>query len=348
MLDALKQEDYYWNIGFYALVAAGVGHLFFIPLFFFLDATILAFINIFSVLVYFYALFYAGLEAIQTKDDKFIGWLIYIELLTHGIAASYYLGLESGFYYYIYFLAITPFFTLSYSPQIRVLRLIGIVFISIFLNIYLNNHIPPIVLNETLLSFMGNVNLFVFLFTASVLSYLYTLNSNTYQKRLLHYSIIDPLTELYNRRYLMNRAEQEMAQSLREHKDISLLVIDIDNFKNINDTYGHTAGDQVIIKVAQTLMSTMRPENIIARWGGEEFVILLPNCNAKDLEKIASRLLSAIRKEITTYKKQEILITVTIGGATLDEKKESFSQFISKADKALYKGKENGKNCFNI
>ena len=345
ILEALKHEDYYWNIGFYALLVAGITHLLFIPLFFFLNIPVLALVNILSVAIYFYSIFYLGLDAIRSKNDKFIGWLVYGELLTHGILASYYLGLESGFHYYIYVLAFLPFFTFNYSVFIRTIRLIGIIATSILLNTYLNNYSPPVVINEQYLSFIGNLNLLVFLLIASGLSYLYTLSANAHQNNLLHYSTIDSLTELYNRRYLISIVKREMKQSVRVHKDISLLIIDIDYFKKINDTYGHTIGDSVIINLARTLKSTVRPENIVSRWGGEEFVILLPNCNAEELTIVATRLRLEIAQIVTLYNEEEISITVTIGGATL-LKDESFDQFISRADKALYRGKEKGRNCY--
>jgi len=162
-----------------------------------------------------------------------------------------------------------------------------------------------------------------------------------------HLSMIDQLTNLPNRRSFDDRLNMEWKLSIREQTPISLLMIDLDNFKVLNDTYGHQQGDHVLQKVGEVLpKSFRRPGDFAARWGGEEFVVLLPNTHLDGALELAEKIRTDIEKmQVKTANGQEIKVTLCVGINSLTPGNEtSIDAFISNADKALYKAKDAGRN----
>lgn len=151
----------------------------------------------------------------------------------------------------------------------------------------------------------------------------------------------DPLTGLTNRRHLEERLDTEMSAARRHSRPLAALMTDIDHFKSINDTYGHDAGDKVLVKVAQALQSTCRKEDIVARYGGEEFIVILPDSPAAATLECAER----IRKTIQDIRHPGIdrLVTASFG-ATLFLVTDSQESLIKRADTGLYEAKESGRN----
>lgn len=347
IFNTLKKENFYWTIGFYALMAAGLTHISFIFIFMYLDIYPLVFLNILSVFIYFYSIFGLGLKTIESKDDSIIGWLVYFELIIHGVMATYYLGLESGFQYYIYTLVFLPFFTSSYSAFIRFLRIVVVILIAILLEVWGVKNQAYITLDSTTLYILHMSNLFIFLFIMGVLSYLYVRSSEEDNNKLLNQNNLDFLTKLFNRRYIINASEQYLDIYATEGTKFALLMLDIDYFKHINDTYGHTCGDDVLIHLSTLLKQSLRSSTIISRWGGEEFLILLSDTNKADLQIIAERLRMYIENSTLVCDDKSIKITVTLGGTVL-EQNETFNQLLIRADNALYQGKRNGRNQVSI
>jgi diguanylate cyclase (GGDEF)-like protein/PAS domain S-box-containing protein len=155
----------------------------------------------------------------------------------------------------------------------------------------------------------------------------------------------DSLTELYNRRYFTEHAEREFYRAKRHLRIVSLISIDIDHFKNINDSYGHPAGDKVLISVAKCLIPCIRQEDILARIGGEEFSILLPETTLKSAKVVAERIrLNQSNLSIEGEWKGEIKLTVSIGVTCIKFEDDTFDDFFTRADKALYQAKALGRN----
>jgi len=343
ILQRLKNENFYWTIGFYVLVLAGSTHFLFILLFIYLDIPQLIIVNILSVIIYLYCIFGLALKAIDTKDDSLIGWLAYVELVGHALLATYFIGLESGFQYYMYTLAAIPFFVWTYKPIVRLIRFTGIIFFAVLIEYIGNNYSPVIVIDNTDITFLYYMNLIFTFMIVSGISYFHTANANIYQKLLLNQSNKDPLTKLFNRRYVDDFFEKKIA-STSSHKGIfGLLLIDIDFFKKINDTYGHKCGDKVLIELSKVLNNNLRNSTIVSRWGGEEFLVILENTNKDELLYVGERLRSVIEKS-TMIEEKGIKITITLGGASLTKEDETFDMLLARADNALYKGKENGRN----
>jgi len=159
-------------------------------------------------------------------------------------------------------------------------------------------------------------------------------------------AITDGLTKLYNRRFFMNQLTQEMERSRRYQNPLSLLMIDIDNFKNYNDTNGHPAGDTVLENVAQLFLKTVRKTDYVTRYGGEEFAILLPETPLEYATLVGEKLRRTI--EIFPFENEEAQpggnLTISVGVAEQSKELNSHEDFVIKADEALYKSKESGKN----
>lgn len=166
---------------------------------------------------------------------------------------------------------------------------------------------------------------------------------------LQHQSTRDPLTQLYNRRYLMEAFERELSRSLRSKRSVSLLVIDIDNFKRYNDTHGHDAGDHVLREFGATMRKAIRASDIACRYGGEEFVILLPESAVTDAEKCANELRKKVAGMALEYRGLQLgQITISIGVGTFPDHGNRVDIVLAGADSALYRAKAQGRDCVVI
>lgn len=155
----------------------------------------------------------------------------------------------------------------------------------------------------------------------------------------------DPLTRLYNRRYFDLAANKLLASASYNAEVSSLIIIDIDCFKQTNDTYGHLFGDKVIQQVADITKSLCRQQDIVARYGGEEFIILMPQIDAKTAFIVAERIRKKLAKtSVQLNQEQFVNFTVSIGVSEIKAEETCLDDCISRADKALYKGKKNGRN----
>lgn len=156
-------------------------------------------------------------------------------------------------------------------------------------------------------------------------------------------AMTDPLTGLGNRRFITEKVNEEISRCRRVAMTFSLMIADIDYFKKINDTYGHECGDYVLQSVANALKNGIRNIDDVARWGGEEFLFLLPDTNADGAIIVGERLRQAIEQLPLIYQDQSITVTMTFGVSEYDQS-GSMDQTVKTADHALYTGKETGKN----
>jgi diguanylate cyclase (GGDEF)-like protein len=157
-------------------------------------------------------------------------------------------------------------------------------------------------------------------------------------------AITDPGTGLYNRRKFLELADQEFNRSTRYARSLSAIMIDIDHFKIVNDTFGHSIGDQVLIQLAQVCSTGVRQVDILARYGGEEFMVLLPETNAQEAAVIAERLRFSTEATSFTTTAGPLHITISLGVAELDKSCESLNELVDRADFAQYASKDAGRN----
>lgn len=161
--------------------------------------------------------------------------------------------------------------------------------------------------------------------------------------RIHHLAITDSLTSVYNRRYFFESIEEDFQKARREHRHFSVLLIDLDYFKNINDTFGHLAGDRVLKAVAECCQQSVRHKDII-RWGGEEFLIILKDTPKEGAIVVAERLRHHIEEISIPTDRGIAKVTASIGVATLDDDCPDLDTFMAKADSALYSAKAKGRN----
>lgn len=156
----------------------------------------------------------------------------------------------------------------------------------------------------------------------------------------------DPLTGLANRRYFVEALEQEVDRVTRAGDMALLLMIDIDHFKRVNDTYGHSAGDRVIQAVAQSLQDSVRPMDTVARYGGEEFAVILPSCQPGFGAQVAERIRASVAQTPVPLDSGEMLrVTVSCGGAYAPQwLRFHAAAWIERADAQLYRAKAEGRN----
>ncbi|WP_321530723.1 diguanylate cyclase [uncultured Desulfuromonas sp.] len=162
---------------------------------------------------------------------------------------------------------------------------------------------------------------------------------------LLNLSSTDSLTQLYNRRVLMRTLRKEFQRQIRTEESFSLLMVDVDHFKNINDRYGHLNGDTVLINLARMLRSYLRPYDVPTRFGGEEFALILPNTNMECAREVAERLRLAAKELRFSGEIRDLEITISIGVTTCPaDGVEEEDDLLRLADEALYAAKEAGRD----
>lgn len=150
----------------------------------------------------------------------------------------------------------------------------------------------------------------------------------------------DQLTGLYNRHYLVEMAHHKVSRALRHHEPLSVMMMDIDHFKAVNDNHGHPAGDAILIAVAKQINALCRSDDVVARYGGEEFVVLLDQCDHITAQQKADK----IRAALEVLNPCDIAITMSIGVAQLQAHDVDFDGCLKRADLALYQAKEQGRN----
>ncbi|WP_319532363.1 sensor domain-containing diguanylate cyclase [uncultured Cohaesibacter sp.] len=158
-------------------------------------------------------------------------------------------------------------------------------------------------------------------------------------------TLTDPLSGIGNRRYADITLESFEAGFRNKGIPFGVIIVDVDNFKNINDTWGHKVGDQVIQTVAKTLSAALRPRDIACRWGGDEYVVLIPNATQEGIDVIGRRLVHLIKESWINLEKEVITFSASIGGA-LSQTGDTQGSVMERADRQLYLSKESGRNCF--
>ena len=241
---------------------------------------------------------------------------------------------------------------------IFITTLVSIIFSNILVYIFETLYSPPLassdIIGTTLISGLAS------LLASSIIFYQNFLVSKTKadmenvnrrllnaQKKLRKQANTDSLTGLFNRRSYFLSMKKEISRYERQQRPFSLLLMDIDHFKKVNDSFGHSRGDVVLQKLAKILQETAREQDIVARTGGEEFSILLPEAKKEEAKVMAERIRETVSKSEMGSQEIEIQITISIGVAEILPG-EDVDAIYNRADLALYRAKAKGRNCVEL
>jgi diguanylate cyclase (GGDEF)-like protein len=165
-----------------------------------------------------------------------------------------------------------------------------------------------------------------------------------YHEEIYRMTIIDGLTQVHVKRYLLESLDKELMRARRHQRDLSFLMLDIDHFKKINDVHGHLAGDYVLKEVARLIQQRIRRDEVLARYGGEEFAVILPETTLEGARALAEGLREKIEQSRFVFQGETIRVTISIGAAILIEDHRTSLDLIKKADEKLYEAKRGGRN----
>jgi diguanylate cyclase (GGDEF)-like protein len=328
----------FWRLMHQVALVAGATHVMFLGLFYGLGATTLAWVNLGSVL-----LFAASYVCLRVRRNLAATVLVLIEILVHAVLAVRAIGWDSGFHYYL--LVVVPIVVIS-KVRWALLKpaLIGLMMTVYMVMDYAMRDLPPLhLLDARTLSGLRYFNISVTFLLLAYLSGLYLRLVNKAEEQLRVLATTDPLTQLLNRRSLLERADYEIKQRQRHPQPLAFVLADIDHFKSINDQHGHAAGDAVLTAVSQALRQTVREQDSVARWGGEEFLILMPQATMEAASAVAERLRASVAAVEVPIEGQRIQVTMTFGVSTW-RPNEMVDTAIIRADVALYQGKQAGRN----
>ncbi len=335
----------FYNTASNVSILAFIAHTGFILLFLWLRIPLLVYFNLFSVILY-------GVCYLLIRKGFFFYSMAIggTEIVLHAVLTLQLIGINSGFQYYM--LIIIPFLflcpLLGMGIKVAASFLLGGFFLGF--RLFSSLHPPQYILSPNLLFYMDNMNILIVFLAIVIMTYSYSKTANTSAQKLRKtnsalskLASTDPLTGLPNRRAMAQLLNTEISRFNRSNNTFVLILCDIDNFKIINDTYGHDCGDAILTQLSHLMLEHLRRQDIVSRWGGEEFLILLPESDLDAGKHVAEKLRNEISIKVFTYEHTSIQITMTFGISLYDHTEET-KEVIKRADRALYEGKLRGKN----
>jgi diguanylate cyclase (GGDEF)-like protein len=166
-----------------------------------------------------------------------------------------------------------------------------------------------------------------------------------YHEEIYRLTTVDGLTQIFNKRYFAEALDREIARASRYRRELSLVMFDLDHFKEVNDSHGHLAGDAVLKTLAHTIKTRIRTEDIFARYGGEEFAIILPEIDGHNAHQFAEKIRRIVETTDFIFEATKIPVTISMGVATLDLEEPAAVALIKRSDERLYEAKAAGRNC---
>ncbi|MFK7964502.1 MAG: GGDEF domain-containing protein [Burkholderiaceae bacterium] len=315
-------------------------NLFWMGLLFALGSTPLAIYSGFAIVVY--GICY---RLLLLRYNRLVLTIIWVEVITHVIFGTLLLGPESAAHFFL-FLCIPG--VLASSAQRREWLQVGAV-IGLFFTLegiaIIYGPLAPLSFEATKLIAWFNYLAVFAIFCALTANYRNLVARA--ERKLLDTAMTDSLTGVSNRTHFNRRAADETARARRAGQQIAILLADIDHFKKVNDEFGHELGDVALKHVAEVIRLSLRETDVLARWGGEEFLVMLPESSLREAKQTAERMLKSVEASPLSASNQSVLLTISIGVALVDLN-APINQSIVRADLALYKSKASGRNCATV
>ncbi len=345
--DSFLTAYYRFNFVFnYTAIFRAIIHSLLIIFFIIIDIKELALYNLLSSLSWY--LIYRINRKGYSKIAVSIG---YIEVTLHSALGLFFLGWASGFHYFL-LNTITVLFYMPYLKKSKIIiPLLSTLLYILFFNLFYSAT-PVYILNSSVLNILYYFNIIITFAMLSVLANLFNIAAKKSEnklkeqnKKLKSVASTDHLTGLVNRRSMINVIEKSIINYEDSNIPFSLIIADIDDFKRINDLYGHNHGDRALKAIANLLKNNLRKNDTLARWGGEEFLILLSETTYQEACIVANKLKDSLSAFQHSYLDETENLSMTFG---ISQFKGDLDRCISEADKALYKGKKDGKDCVVI
>ncbi|WP_256713503.1 MULTISPECIES: GGDEF domain-containing protein [Marinobacter] len=332
-----ERRPQFWQVAKRCCQIAATVDVAFFFLFHLLGSPILAWVNVVSVTMYVVAY-----RALARKQNGLAMSLIWAEVIIHAGLGVLLIGWESGFHYFL--LMFIPALFVSMALRTAVIFLVALwsYYITLYLVMWVIEPLQPIAPGALLAVYLFNLSVVFAMF--SYLSFFYLTMVTTANRKLRRMATTDSLTALFNRRQMTELAEKELARFQRTGRPVAFLVLDIDHFKAINDRHGHEVGDRVLIEVANLIKAQLRTQDLISRWGGEEFLAVLPDTGLDSAQASAERMRKALlAHDWLATTGESIDLTISAGASEL-RPGDNLNSAISRADRALYRSKEGGRN----
>lgn len=332
-----SRRPQFWRVARRCCQLAAIVDIAFFGIFLALGSPILAWVNVISVAMYAWAFYAFG------RHQNALGtWLVWTEVLAHAALGILLIGWDSGFHYYLLMFIPALAVTMTMRYAVVTLVLLWLYYVGLYV---ISLYYPPLqpIAPQALIG-VNIFNLSIVFAMFSYLGFFYVRTVSSASRELTRLASTDSLTLLHNRRHLTELTEAEITRSERYDKPLSVLLIDIDHFKLINDLFGHLKGDQVLQHLAKLIRLELRQHDLIGRWGGEEFLIVLPETDIDTAEQVAERIREAISGfNWSDNLKKDMTVTLSVGVSQLAPN-ETLNRIINRADKALYISKSCGRN----
>jgi diguanylate cyclase (GGDEF)-like protein len=311
-----------------------VAHAGFIPLFALAGQPGLAAFNVLSVATW------VGAWLVNQRGRSTVAmWMITLEVALHAVVAVLRLGWDSDFQYYL--IPLIPFMMFNDRARTSVVSVASGLVLAIFVSLFWLGP-AEVALPPAFVAFRY-ANLVIPFLMLGLLSYYFRLASTAVERKMTEIARTDPLTGLLNRRHMEERLAEEAALHRARGTVFSVVLADVDRFKQINDEHGHDAGDRALSAVAKVFQSALRGGDAVARWGGEEFLLLLPGTDLEAAGEVARRLRAAAEQRLAELGGLPRALTLTFGVASFASG-SSVESCLKAADLALYRGKAEGRN----
>ncbi|MCA8912679.1 MAG: diguanylate cyclase [Planctomycetes bacterium] len=333
---SLESHRMYVALDYVTLVGI-TAHIGFVPLFWWMGVPWLAGFNVLSVGAWVTARYVNR----RGKLDLAVV-LVKLEVAAHATIAVSLLGWDSGFHFYLW--PLIPFAGLNdrISPKVVFIEVVAL-FILYSVLYWFTREIRFVGPSQDVTRAIPFMNVGVVFTAMGMLAVYFRLATATTERRLKLLASTDELTGLTNRRRMLEHIREELVRMKRSGKPAALVMADIDHFKQVNDRHGHQAGDVVLIGVSDELRERLRSQDFISRWGGEEFLFLLPETEVQGALVAAEKLRAAVGDSVIEFNGKELKVNMTFGVAPLDPA-VGIDESISRADNALYEGKKAGRN----